>query len=736
MLFILFLFNAVVRGRVYDKNTYEPIAYVNIYTEDRKEGTTSDEGGYYQLMLSPGEYRIYFSMLGYETVIKRIKIKEEEEIKVVDVEMKIEPVRLKEIIVTAQRKEFKEEPRIHSAIVYSRELKTLPSLLEEDALRSLEILPGVTKPSDFSTGLFIRGAGCDANLVLLDGVELFNPQHLGGIVSTFDADMVKKAELILSGIPASYDGRLSAIIDIKTKPGNRIKPRFCISLSLLSAKISGNGPLFDNTNYAFSLRRTYYDKVIPIFTDEFVFPYYFYDAYLRFGKDFKNAHLFFSGFYNQDKVFYVDEEFNIDVSWSNRAVALNYFRKIDEKSIFSLIIGNTWFYLNQNVADSFLLWNNRIIEPMFKAELSTNWGKQRIKIGGETKIENIYYLFSVQEGFKYLMDVTTYPFGAYLQDAIRINHRFLFTPGIRLNLFLTYAKDTSKKVLYFKPAPRISLKYFLNEVTGIIFSLGKFHQFTVAAVSEEDYLAPFLMNWLPAAGKYNPPEAWHYNLGIEGWLGEGMDYFVELYYRRYKDLLILQESSKIDLDNLLNTIFKSPGTGNAYGVDVMFKKITGILTGWVSYSLLFSEVNFEGITYPPSWDRRHNLHLVILLDIGKIARTGLQTSFSTGNPYTPIIARWRNWYYHHFKDTLGFRWRDKKGEKNRARYPSYFRIDWSISKEFKIFGKNAEVKLNIINIINHRNVFIYYYDYTKEPPVLRDFPMLPIIPSLGFKLKI
>ncbi len=733
-MFVFLLFSALIHGRVYDKETGDPLFPVNVYTHDRSTGTTTDKNGYYRLQLKEGRYKIYFSIVGYRTVEKEIKLKKGEA-KVVDIGMRMEPLKMKEITVRAQKQEFKEIPGIRSAVLYEREIRTIPSFLEEDILRTFSMLPGVTQAADFSTGLFVRGAGCDANLFLLDGVQLFNMQHFGGVVSIFDADMVKKGELVLSGIPAEYDGRLSAVVNIKTKPGSRKKHSLNLSLSTLSAKASGDGPFLFGSTYAFSIRRTYLDKLFSIFSKEYVFPYYFYDVYMKIGKDLENSHTFLTCFLNQDIFYYTTEDVDVSFTWSNRVLALNHFQKIQKNSMLHFVIGNTWFLMNADIADSFIVVKNRIASPSLKLSFEYPTERHRIKIGTDFETDDINYSYRVQDGMNFFLSAVTQSFGIYAEDMIEIEDKALFTPGLRVNLFYSREQKKSGGSFYIRPSPRLSFKYFLNEITAVVLSAGIFNQFLVATVSEEDYLAPFLVLWLPAGKKYGPPNALHLNFGVEGWLGEGTSYFAELYYRKYNDILIMQENEKIDIEDLWGTLFKEPGEGNAWGVDVLLKKITGRFTGWISYSLMFSEVCFEGKRYPPVWDRRHNFKGVLLFDFGKGIRMGIETSFASGNPYTGVMARYRRWYYDMVNDTLGFYWIEVPAKKNSMRYPAYFRTDLSLIKEFSIFGKDGEIKVSIINVTNRKNVFFYYYDYEKEPPVRKEITMLPIFPSCGIKIR-
>jgi hypothetical protein len=177
------------------------------------------------------------------------------------------------------------------------------------------------------------------------------------------------------------------------------------------------------------------------------------------------------------------------------------------------------------------------------------------------------------------------------------------------------------------------------------------------------------------------------------------------------------------------------GSGDAYGLDFLLKKEIGNLRGWVSYSFLKTDVTFGDETYPTYWDRTHNFHLTLLALLGKKYESGVQFSFCTGNPYTSNLARYpqRNEIVPYEDDEIY--WAELQGDKNQVRYPPYVRLDVSLGRSFYFGNNELDVKLSVYNVLNSKNVFMYYYDYDEEPPVKEPFHMLPIIPSIEFIYK-
>jgi hypothetical protein len=243
--------------------------------------------------------------------------------------------------------------------------------------------------------------------------------------------------------------------------------------------------------------------------------------------------------------------------------------------------------------------------------------------------------------------------------------------------------------------------------------------------------------WVPLGGSYDPEEAYHFNLGLEGWLREDLYFSLEGYYRNYNHLLTMRDLDEIEIgtaQEYYETMLEA-GSGKAYGLDFLLKKEIGNLRGWISYSFLKSDVSFGDENYPTDWDRNHNFHLTLLALLGEKYEAGIQFGFCTGNPYTTNLARYRQrmeilpYGYNEVS------WTELQGDENQVRYPPYVRLDVGISRSFYFGNNELDLKLSVYNVLNYKNVFMYYYNYDQEPPVKKPFNMLPIIPSLEFIYK-
>jgi hypothetical protein len=271
--------NGRVSGYLHDASTGEPLMYANVVVVDTDYGSASSLQGFYVIRgLPPGNYTLRVMMMGYSPVEKKITVAPKSDQRL-DFDLEIEPVKGAEITVTAERTRFKEQVEISRTSLSFREIKTAPAFIESDLFRSLQLLPGVIAQNDFSAALIVRGGSPDENLILLDGTEVYNPYHIGGVFSTFNADAIADAEFLAGGFPAEYGGRISSVIKITSKEGNSKNGRLTTNswlgkywdishgrgeISALSSRIMLEGPSYKG-GWMFSGRRTYFDQLAKIY---------------------------------------------------------------------------------------------------------------------------------------------------------------------------------------------------------------------------------------------------------------------------------------------------------------------------------------------------------------------------------------------------------------------------------------------------------------------------------------
>jgi hypothetical protein len=652
----------------------------------------------------------------------------------------MELLKVQGIIVSAKKDKFKESASITPTSVSHKELKLLPSFIESDLMRTIEMLPGVTKATDFSTSISVRGGGPDQNEVLIDDVPILNPSHLFGLVSAFSVNAIRNAELYTSGIPIKHDNSLSSVLDIKTRGVDKeIKGLSgIISISPLSSGLTIGSPLSSmSSNYNFTVRRTYVDQILKLF--DYNLPYYFYDAYFHGETDVKDWKFILSGYTGKDFLDIRDEdnpEINIvSFDWGNNVAALNVFRAWGD-DLFHISMGWSSHNFGFKIMDTLFITHGNIHVGICGVDYSKKIKEHEITIGAIENYRPFEYNVNFQMGYEFdYSDIWSNRALLYISDKFSLTDRILVNGGVGLTNYYSESKNVNvSKQDYFR-AYRLAVKYFVSDFRAITISFGNFHQYVVPGggiMGQDDDNTFPIYYWIPLGGEYDPEEAHHFNIGCEGWLNEYFYFFLEGYYRNYNRLLQMRdmtETEMVDPKEYYKTMLES-GHGKAFGCDFLLKKELGIFRGWLSYSYLKSNSTFGNETYPTIWDRTHNLHLMLLASLPWHWEGGTQFTFSTGNPYTTDRARFR-----YRRSTLPYPdddpfWIELEGEKNAVRFPPYLRVDITTSKAFYFGNNELDLKISIFNVLNRKNVFLYYYDYDEEPPLKKPFHMLPIIPSI------
>jgi len=736
----------VLAGNVYDASTKEPLPLVNIVVVGTEFGTVTDRHGYYSLIMGDTlkQFQVRYSMMGYGYVIKEIKFSEQDYLSI-DVAMKMEPLKVQGILVSAKKKKFRSTAFMTPPSLSDKDLMMLPSFVEGDLMRTIETLPGVTKSSDFSTSVSVRGGSPDQNRVLIDDVPLLNPFHLFGLVSAFNSNAIKSAELYSSGIPVRHDASLSSVLDIKTKGvGRDIEGLSGVaSLSILSGGLTMGGKISSlNSNFLLSVRRTYADKLLALF--DYDLPYYFYDGYLHWETDINdNWSLVLSGYTGEDFLDIRDEDDEsirlIAFDWGNKVLALNLFHSNTDEDLFHIFGGysNHDFFLR--AMDTVFLTDGDIHVGTVGAEYTKNFKRNEITVGVEEYYRPFEYNVNFQMGFKYSYeDIWSNRISMYIEDKFDLSDYLILSGGIAFTHYYSESEEFEQENSDFFRAYRLSAKYFFDDLRAITFSFGNFHQYIVPGGTLINMGIDLpIYYWIPLGGEYDPEEAHHFNLGLEGWLKEDLYFSLEGYYRKYNRLLSMKDMEEIQIttEKTYYETMLEEGSGKAYGFDFLLKKEIGNLRGWLSYSFLRTDVVFGDETYPTDWDRNHNIHLTLLALLGKRYEAGVQFAFCTGNPYTTDLARCR-----YRKELMPYgedeaTWIELQGDKNQVRYPSYVRLDASLSRSFYFGNNELDVKLSVYNVLDSKNVFMYYYDYDEEPPIKEPFYMLPRIPSIEFIYK-
>ena len=707
LLFTFIQLNAqsgIISGFISDSSSAEALIGANVILQETGQGMATDINGYYIIQdITPGDYVLMVSYVGFKLKKEKLKISDGQSIKL-DISLSEDVVELTQIEVTAEQIQRKSNIQPSKINLSPRMMKAAPALAEPDLFRTIQALPGVLTTSEFSTGLVIRGGNTDQNLILLDGVTVYNPSHLGGIFSNFIVDGVKEAELIKGAYNAEYGGRLSAVLNIISREGNQKKFEGKANLSLLSAQATIEGPFYKGA-WVFSGRRTYFDKIfqnVPTIP-----PYYFYDIQSHIYTDLTSKDRLSLSFYNgvDDLLF---DTFGLTGRWGNRTVSAQYRRVFSEKLIGNFLYANSLFFTEFGLGGSNgLVSDNQIDDATVAANFS--WFKSSestLKFGAQMKTLGFLYTNSFNDSLQFEINTKPKEFANYMKLKYSASKRLILEPGLRINLYDVYSDSIF-------PDLRFGMKYLLNDNRYLNFSVGNYHQFI--ATFQDDYNPNILDQWIAVDNSVSPAKSSQIVLGYEEYIKDLYKIQVEGYYKDIKNLFTFEESrattDEAISDSVLSDIV-TPSDGYAYGLELFAQKMSGRLSGWLAYTFSVSRKSMNSIFYEKeeeyynSWDRTHSFSALGNYIFNNKWDMNWKLSLQSGQAYTPIIG----YYNQILPEGPDEVYRTIPGTRNSARYSPYSRLDLGIVYHTKLFGSKMDIYVQVINILNRKNIFRKSYN--------------------------
>lgn len=725
----------VISGTVQEEGSGEAVIGANVLLVGTGKGAATNRYGYFAIAgLTPGDYTLRISAVGYQTATQTLTISNSDEIRL-HVDLRSSVIELGEVSIEAERQES-EARRISSVDLPIEQILRLPSLGGEvDLFRALQLLPGVQESSELSSGLYIRGGSPDQNLVLLDRMVLYNPSHLGGFLSTFNADAINNVTLIKGAMPAEYGGRLSSVVDVTMREGARDRIRGAGGVSMIDSRITVDGPINEDITFMLSGRRVYLDWLVDLMTDEAALNYYFYDLVaktnIRLGD---NDRLFFSGFFGRDVMGEPGESNSDDfnVSWGNSAGNLRWTHLFGSKLFTNVSAVVSDYRFSSELEE----WDN--------TRFKTVSGILDYSLRGEAE-----YFHSAEHNFKAGVELTLHTFTSeassdeeeffdfepylpthrgtelslFLQDEWKLNERFTAQLGGRAFYF--------DRGPYFRLEPRLAAFYTLdNEVTLKAAFIGA-NQF-LHLVSRNDLALPTDM-WFPSTASLSPSYSLQYVLGASRDFEEGMyNVAIEGYYKTMNNLLEFRDNAYFSIFAPLENEL-TRGDGTSYGVELFVQKRKGSFTGWLGYTLAWTDRTFpelnDGKTFPPRYDRRHDVSLVLNYRLGERWEFTAVWVYGTGQAFTFPVAQ----YQLNVNDPVKLLYSDRNG----YRMPSYHRLDLNFSYAFRWFDWDWKASINLYNTYSRMNPFSQYldYDWSADKWELKQLTLFPLLPTFGISFE-
>ncbi len=740
-----------ISGYVKDTKTGEALIGASVYITNEKRGTTSNAYGFYSISAKKTDSMgVVISYQGYQPELFTIAGKID---KIIDYSLQEKSNELTEVVVSSVRNDNNiSKSRMSVISIPMKQIRTLPAIGgERDILKIIQLLPGVQSGQEGTTGFYVRGGNTDQNLVQLDEATIYNPNHLFGLFSTFNTNALNSVTLIKGGYPAQYGGRLSSILDITMKEGNKKKFSGEGGIGLISSNLTLEGPIKKNkSSFIISGRRTFIDLLTPL-----VVPknknntnYYFYDVNAKVNFELtKNDHLYLSFFKGLDNAKYAGaNSLNYGINFGNSTGTARWNHLFNKKLFAntSFIYNDYHLSLTTTQDQYYALLYTGIKDINVKTDFSYfTSSSQTIKAGvnysystlfpstssakvprngniGKPSLDSIQRKYSSQVAF-------------YVNDDITLSENISASVGLRVPLFI------SRDIQYLRYEPRATIKYQLDNATSIKAAYTVMNQFQHLVPSSTASLPTDI--WISSSKVVKPQASQQWALGFfKNFEDNTYEASIEGYYKTMNNQVLFKEGAQSlqsdDIDSKLTF-----GKGRSYGVEVFVKKNVGKLTGWLSYTLSFTNQKFDSLNFgnqfPFAYDKRHNISVVSTYDVNKRWTFSAAFVFTSGGAFTLPTGRAAVYGDGTLYDGTYY---DYTG-RNNYRYRSYHRIDLSAiyHRPVKIFGKkyNSEWVFSVYNIYSRHNPYFIYLtkDAVTSQVQAREVSLLPIIPSISYNFK-
>lgn len=732
-----------ISGYIKDNSNGENLLAATIYIVELGKGTTTNEYGFYSITLPTDTYTVRITYVGLQTQEKQLVL--DKDIRL-NVELGVTPTEMKEVLVTAERK----DANVESTDMGKQELKvevskSLPALFGEvDILKTIQLLPGIMASGEGNSGFYVRGGGPDQNLVLLDDAVVYNTGHLFGFFSVFNSDAVKNTTVIKGGMPAEYGGRISSVVDVQMKEGNTKKWSASGGLGIISSRLTVEGPIKKNKcSFILSARRTYIDLILkPILpkigNGEFAGnEYYFYDInakmnYLITDKD----RLYVSGYFGRDVFKFQDPTgvFKLDFPWGNSTATVRWNHLFSDKLFLNtmFIYNDFGFKANTGFLDIKFQLNSKVQEATAKMDFdySPFLGHQ-MKFG----LQYNFHVFTPYTAtgsagttsFKTTNQEKKYAHetAVYFQDDMELTPWFKMNIGLRASTF-TFMGPFSKTVFnegkavdtlnykagqniktYFGVEPRLSMRFKVDKTSSIKVGLTMNRQY-VHLVSSSTTTLPIDL-WVPSTAVVKP------QIGVQAALGyfrnfkdDMIETSVEVYYKHLWNQIEYGESAVGNITVDVEDQFTF-GKGWSYGAEFFVKKAKGKWTGWIGYTLAWTWRKFPDINggkpFLARYDRRHDISIVQMYEINKHWKISATWVFATGQRTTLPVSFFLNEGQVHYT----------YGERNWFKLPNYHRLDLGfvytiLPKKKRKINFTSDISFSIYNAYNRMNPFFIFID--------------------------
>lgn len=751
-------------GYISQKGSGERLIAATVRLPSLAMGCFTNEYGYYSITLEEGSYPVIYTYVGSQPQQQMITLNQN---KIVNIELEGGSTLQQVVIKGDNIPEEHTQPQMSRNNVAMEYVKGTPLIFgEADVLKVLQLLPGVKGGTEGSAGVYIRGGSPDQNLVLLDGVPIYNPQHLLGFFSIFNADAINSTQLLKGGFPARYGERLSSVIDIRMKEGNMEKYEGEVSLGLVSSKISLSGPIVkDKTSFIISARRTYIDIITAAINQsedsEISIPnIYFYDINAKINHTFSHKDRLYLSFYKgrdavsfrEGNTYSLNDEIQVETNrvgynWGNALAVLRWnhiftpklfanttatFGRYNYRAFSTYKIAKEEAVSEKYTSSRFL---SGIDDLGFRVDLDYHHSpRHNFKLG--VAATNHFFSPSINEYNEKTPDdnvnesnvnrIEALELALYGEDLYQFNEKLSANIGIRTSLFNVQGRS------YMSAEPRISINYITGERASIKFSYAEMSQYLHFLTSSSITLPSDL--WVPTTRRISPQRSRQVAIGYNQQLGR-FDFSAEAYYKRMANIIEYKDGTsftgyKTDWEETVTT-----GRGDSYGLELLLAKKLGRLNGWIGYTLSWSTRTFDmlnhGRTFPYNYDRRHDISITANYKLSSKIDVGATWVYATGRAFTLGSQN-----YPAFDERYPLSAVQKisdNSDRNAYRFPAFHRLDLGINFRKKKRWGERTWSVNLYNVYNQHNTFFLYPNY--EEKKFMSVKLFSFLPSVTYSLK-
>lgn len=750
-----------ISGFIKEKGSKESLIGASVVILNNNSATITNNYGFYSISTNLDSVNLLISMVGYQRMIYKLDVKKNMEL---DVEMESSN-NIAEVLVTDQRLErISEEQQMSIMKVNVAQIQEIPALFgEKDVLKVLQLLPGVQKGSEGNSGLYVRGGGPDQNLIILDDAPVYNAFHLFGFFSLFNGEALKSVELTKGGFPARYGGRLSSVLEMNMKDGNRESVKGSVGIGLISSRFTLEGPIKKNkSSFLISARRTYIDALIyPFLPDNAKGGYYFYDlnAKVNYDIDRKNK-IYISGYFGRDKFYantsYGSSENRFGLYWGNGTGTVRWNHVYNAKLfsntsfIYSQYRFNTSVEQKYNNEKYLIRLYSGIRDISIKQDFDYAWKENHLlKFGtfiqqhrftpSAVTIKNDQF---TEGNLDVRNNIDALESAIYIEDRAQFGARLKTNTGVRISHFYVDKKS------YGAVEPRFGASYQLKEDLALKASYAYMKQY-IHLLSGTGVGLPTDL-WVPSTSKIPSQRSQQVALGLaKDFIEKNFNISLEGYYKKMDNVIAYKEgASFLAIDDIGSDEKISwednvtSGQGWSYGLELLIKKSEGKFSGWIGYTLSWTQLQFDelnfGKKYYARYDRRHDISVVGIFKAKDDLTFSATWVYGTGNaitlPRAEYLAQGHSPGGSAFIQTMYVN--DYDG-KNNFRMEPYHRMDIGMQFHSKLKRSERIFELSVYNVYNRRNPYFYYIGYSNNGSqrVLKRVSLFPIMPSISWTYK-